>query len=172
MIHSVQTTAWMRSQAIGETRSQEEIAAEITARNERELARESSKETTMTARKTPTKTTAIPANAKKPQDHQSPAEDATGPKDVTVEWHGHEYTIPGDAFDDLELTMLFAEHDAGALSDQEAGLKMFLAGKRMLGAEQFTEYLKNERGENGWAKSSDFMSFFNHIMEEAGRKNS
>lgn len=110
----------------------------------------------------------IPANARKPQDRKPSAkDDAQGPADVTVEWNGHEYTVAGDAFDDLEF--LDAIVEAEELGSEVAA---FRAAKALLGVEVWNAYRANERGENGRVKASGFMELFAHIMEEAQRKNS
>lgn len=110
----------------------------------------------------------IPANAKAPQDHKPSAkDDVTGPQDVTVEYNGHEYFVPGDAFDDVEFLDAMVSAESGG-----DDLAAFRAARALLGNEIWDQFRKNERGENGRVKTSDFMEFFKAVMEAAGRKNS
>lgn len=111
----------------------------------------------------------VPANVKAPQDHKpaSVKEDVDGPQDVAIEWNGHEYLIPGEAFDDVEFL------DAMVSAEQEEDdLAAFRAARALLGNDIWNEYRKNERGENGRVKTTGFMEFFGAVMEAAGRKNS
>lgn len=112
--------------------------------------------------------TNVPASARKPQDRKPSAkDDVQGPADVTVEWNGHEYTVSGDAFDDLEFLDAIVEAE-----ENESEVAAFRAAKALLGAEIWEAYRRNERGDNGRVKASGFMELFAHVMEEAQRKNS
>jgi hypothetical protein len=113
--------------------------------------------------------TAVPANAKKPADRKAPAakDDATGPADLTVEWGGHEYFVPGEAFDDVEF--LDAMIDAETKGDDVAAYR---AARSLLGEDVWNEFRANARGANGRVKTTDFMDLFKTVMEAAGRKNS
>jgi len=107
----------------------------------------------------PTKKTAIPADVKKPQDHAPAKEDVTGPKDVTVEWNGHEYTIAGEALDDAELLEYFTDENfIGAL-------------RLMLGDAQWRAYKDNERNEAGRVTASGASEFLTHALEAVKRGN-
>lgn len=112
--------------------------------------------------------TNVPANVKAPQDRKPSAkDDVEGPADVTVEWNGHEYTIDGSAFDDLEFLDAIVEAE-----ESESEVAAFRAAKTLLGQEVWKAFRENERGENGRVKASSFMELFAHVMESAQRKNS
>jgi hypothetical protein len=105
------------------------------------------------------KTTSIPANVKKPQDHAPAKEDVIGPKDVTVEWNGHEYLISGEALDDAELLEYFTDENfIGAL-------------RSMLGVEQWKAYKENERNDAGRVTASGAAEFLGHALEAVKRGN-
>lgn len=105
---------------------------------------------------------------KTPQDHRpaSAAEDVTGPVPVTVTYHDHKYTVPADAFDDVEFLDAMMNADAG---DKTAP---FRAARALLGNAIWDEFRVNERGENGRVTITNFMEFFETVMDEANRKNS
>jgi hypothetical protein len=112
---------------------------------------------------------AIPAEAKKPQDHQPAKEDVTGPKDVTVYWPprsedegvtSHEYLIAGENMDDAELLEYFTDENfIGAL-------------RIMLGRKQWLAYKDHARLEDGRVTASGAAEFLNHILKEVKRGNS
>jgi hypothetical protein len=105
------------------------------------------------------KKSAIPANAKKPQDHQPAKADVTGPKDVTVEWNDHEYTIAGEALDDAELLEFFTDENfIGAL-------------RLLLGDKQWKAYKEHERNEAGRVTASGAAEFLGHALEAVKRGN-
>ncbi|WNN93663.1 tail assembly chaperone [Arthrobacter phage CallinAllBarbz] len=111
----------------------------------------------------------VPASARKPQDRKPSAkDDVVGPADVTVEWNGHEYTVEGDAFDDLEFLDAIVEAE-----EAESEVAAFRAAKALLGAEIWEAFRRNERDpKTGRVKASGFMELFAHVMEVAQRKNS
>jgi hypothetical protein len=100
-----------------------------------------------------------PAGAKLPMDHQPAKEDVTGPKDVTVEWRGHDYLIPGEALDDLELIEAFTDQN------------YVIALRRLLG-DGYTAYKEHARNEKGRVLASTSAEFLEHCLAEVKRGNS
>lgn len=102
----------------------------------------------------------VPANVRKPADHQPAKEDVEGPKSLTVEWHGHEYTIAGEDLDDVEvLEHITDDNFIGAL-------------RLMLGPEGWAQYKENERDpKTGKTTASGAGDFFYHVLDKANRKN-
>lgn len=106
------------------------------------------------------KETSIPANVKKPNDHQPAKEDVEGPVSTDVEWEGHVYTVDADALDDAELLEFFTDENfVGAL-------------RLLLGGKQWNEYKERARDEKGRVKATEAAKFLFHVADEVKRKNS
>ncbi len=124
-----------------------------------------------TARKGATAKAAQAAGARKPADHASAKTDVEAPKVLTIEWHGHTYTITPDAFDDLEFVEAMLAVDDPAMEDAERSVQAFKGVKILLGPAGLAAYKENER-KDGRVSFSGMMDFFNHLIEETKRKNS
>ena len=112
------------------------------------------------------------AGARKPADHASAKTDVEAPKSIEIEWHGHNYVIEPDAFDDLEFVEAMLAVDDPKTENAERSVQAFKGVKILLGAEGFDTYKDNERSASGRVSFSGVMDFFNHLMEETNRKNS
>lgn len=103
-------------------------------------------------------TTEKAKTVKTPQDHQK--EEAAGVKDVTVEWHGHEYLITGEAIDDAEVLEFLTDNN------------MIGALRQLLGPKVWAEYKERERNGRGRVTASGATEFTTHIFETVKRGNS
>lgn len=129
---------------------------------------------------------AIPAGAKKPQDHQ-PAKADVAPKDFIITWNtapgepnedgspGERvpavYIIPASHFDDIDFMDAMIEMQT-AETDADRSMHAYLGIKSLLGPEQFKQYKINERDpETGRTTFSGTIPFFNHVVEEANQGN-
>lgn len=88
--------------------------------------------------KKPTTTTAIPAGAKKPTDHQAKQDD--GPIEVTI--RGEKFNIPREALDDFELLDDMVRVQDGDRSRISAVLRRFV------GVDQFRAVMDLARDED------------------------
>lgn len=103
---------------------------------------------------------AIPAGAKRPQDHQTAKQEHDGPNDVVVEWDGHEYLVSGEDMDDAELLEFFTDGNfVGAL-------------RILLGDEQWAEYKERARNERGKVSATRCSEFLDHALKEIKKGNS
>lgn len=115
---------------------------------------------------------AAAAGARKPEDHASAKTDVDESAPIKIEWHGHEYTIDRDAFDDLEFVEAMLAVDDPKADEAVRSVEAFKGVKVLLGPAGFEQYKDNERDEKGRVAFSGVISFFNHLMTETQRKNS
>lgn len=103
----------------------------------------------------------IPEGARRPADHASAKEDVEGPKDVTFEYKGHEYTVDGAAMDDAELMEHFTTNNfVGALM-------------LLLGNKQWLAWKGRARNEDtGRVPATAAAEFLEFVLKEVKRKNS
>lgn len=103
----------------------------------------------------------IPANVRRPSDHQSAKEDVAGPTDVEFVHEGTTYVVEGGALDDAELMEYFTSQNfVGALM-------------KMLGNQQWMEWKNRNRDEEtGRVPASAAAKFLEFALKEVKRKNS
>jgi hypothetical protein len=100
-----------------------------------------------------------PEDVKQPQDHKQEL------KDVTVEFHGEQFTVKGRALKDYKLLLLLNQMEKNG-----AVLPQVLT--RLLGDEQHDRMVAVLEEEDGYVDAESVGDFFRTLMEEAGRKNS
>lgn len=100
----------------------------------------------------------IPANAKKPEDHKSKAEDAV-PEELTVTVRGLELKVMSDALDDFELL-----DDLNELEQNDNPGRLPSILRRLVG-DQWKKVIEHLRGENGRVSVEDGSEFIGEVLE-------
>ena len=104
----------------------------------------------------------IPATAKKPSDRQAKKNEAAPDEaqDIDFEWGGHTYTIPADAFDDVEILELL---------EDEKNLSVV---RRILGGDQWTLWKDRNRNDAGRVPAEPLAEFLEALFAAVGQGNS
>ena len=103
----------------------------------------------------------IPATAKKPSDRQAKKNEAAPDEaqDIAFEWGGYTYTIPAEAFDDVEILELLEEE------------KNLLVVRRILGT-QWAEWKDRNRTASGRVPAEPLTEFLEALFAAVGQGNS
>ncbi|UXE04752.1 tail assembly chaperone [Arthrobacter phage Shambre1] len=121
---------------------------------------------------------AVPAGAKKPEDHQSAKTDVAGLKTVVVEYgqdadgNPYTYSIEPEAFDDLEFVdaMIALE---GSTDEAQRTVAAYQGLKQLLGPEGMELYKTRARDpKTGRVSFSGMIPFFNEVMKASKQGNS
>lgn len=104
----------------------------------------------------------IPATAKKPSDRQAKKNEAAPDEaqDIDFEWGGHTYTIPAEAFDDVEILELL---------EDEKNLSVV---RQILGPVQWGEWKDRNRTATGRVPAEPLVEFLEALFGAAGQGNS
>ena len=105
--------------------------------------------------------TTVPATAKKPSDRQAKKNEAAPDEaqDIAFEWGGYTYTIPAEAFDDVEILEL--------LEDE----KHLLVVRQILGS-QWGEWKDRNRNASGRVPAEPLVEFLEALFAAVGQGNS
>ena len=96
-----------------------------------------------------------PANAKKPQDHQTAKSEALK-KEVTIEFNDTTYIVPPDAMNNIEI-MEYVE--------EEAYIK---AVKAIIGVTQWQTFKDSNRNDEGHVTGEVFQEFIQELFGALG----
>ena len=113
-----------------------------------------------------------PKAAKKPQDRMPKAVEAAKADaldgTVTLDHNAVTYTVDADAFDDVETFELLGRMQMAA--GDEAGLFLPLIVRRVLGEEQWSQFLESNRNERGRVPALALADIFHLLDEHAGNQ--
>lgn len=108
---------------------------------------------------------AIPAGARKPQDHAAKAEALA--ESVTLEHNGKKYEISAGSFDDVETIGLIGKMQL--LPEGQQGLMIPAVVERILGPQQYALFLRSNRGEDGRVPMAPLLEVWNQMDSAAGK---
>lgn len=104
----------------------------------------------------------VPATAKKPADRQAKKNEAKPDEaqSIDFEWGGHTYTVPAEAFDDVEILELL---------EDEKNLSVV---RQILGSDQWSEWKDRNRNAAGRVPAEPLGEFLGALFEAVGQGNS